>query len=420
MHDGIAIRDARKALDLGLEDFARLVDIDVDQLRAIEGGAEAPAALVDEVALVFGAEPDELLFDGVDARPNTVLLRSFATRGRQAFDDMIAHDLHVELGLLVRSVRRKAWLRAVLGHTRTHPELAAFGPCPIAPEAKVPYGADTFAEEVRAAWGLGDAPIPSMIELVRDRLGVDLRFTTPDTLAAYFLAPPSAVRALVGVDPPRAPSTVRRIEERFGLHPTTAVNVLTNLFHWSKQERLDLLDETGAKAPAHPGHPDAVVTEIDDDPTLRTWIDAAWRAGRLSDETRDRWLGHKSAVAPRPDGDRPRGYWTERLVKEALEELRRWLVEGRIDAALRVVWDAIDDWIDAEDFERCESFLGALDPATLDGNVIVGVLAATSRAGEAITGRAAFRQGGRDALLLRGRDAATVDRLLGNGDPVGQ
>jgi hypothetical protein len=150
---------------------------------------------------------------------------------------------------------------------------------------------------------------------------------------------------------------------------THAVNVLKNVYRWSDQDRYDLIDEIDAEGlELTKDHPDVVAAVPDEDAELRALADAAVRAGLLFASTRDRWLGVTTEAPPAERA--PRGALPGEPDQIAAE-IRECLARRQIDAALRVLWDAVDAWIDARDLARCRALVAALPPADVDSNVMV-------------------------------------------------
>jgi Zn-dependent peptidase ImmA (M78 family) len=176
------IRAAQTELGLVGRDalFATLLDVSDDALqRAKDGDSEARDAVVRAASLVLGIEPHELLFDGPEGRATTALLKTVIDPlHASAFEEAAHQGLQRDLGRFVRRLRRKAWLRAALGDAPLSlpPALAALVR-PTPPETNRTWGADALARRVREALGLGDAPIRSMVALVRDALSIELHTT---------------------------------------------------------------------------------------------------------------------------------------------------------------------------------------------------------------------------------------------------
>jgi transcriptional regulator with XRE-family HTH domain len=175
-----AIAEARAELTLPRDRFAEVIGVSLEHLdRAERGDVKARGAALRGAAEVFGVEVSELLSDGVAGRASTTMLRSFIDHARDtAFVEVVQRGVHRELGSFVRHLRRKAWLRDALGKPQPSrlSELRVEAR-PIAEGSRPPHDADRLAVDLRTRLGLGDDPIPSMLALVRDRLGVEVHFT---------------------------------------------------------------------------------------------------------------------------------------------------------------------------------------------------------------------------------------------------
>lgn len=75
--------------------------------------------------------------------------------------------------------------------------------------------------------------------------------------AAYFLAPPAAVRTLVSRGSEASPAALQRVAQHFGVGHETAANVLTNVFGLSDVQRSALL--AAPHVELAPVHPDRIV-----------------------------------------------------------------------------------------------------------------------------------------------------------------
>lgn len=104
-----------------------------------------------------------------------------------------------------------------------------------------------------------------------------------------------------------------------------------------------------------------------------------------------------------------------RPVERVMREVKGLLTVGRSDAAQRTLWLAVDDALRARDVEWCARLLteALTDLDHLDSFTIVSLLTATRAAMEALAPqREALYQRGCDALIERGRDAASVHRVM--------
>lgn len=366
--------------------FATLLDVEASTLRAaMEGDGDARDTVVRAAAEALGIEPDELLFEGAEGRATTALLKTVVDpRYASAFEEAAHQGLHRELGRFVRRLRRKAWLRAVLGdESPTLPPTIERLVRPTLPEASAPFGADALATKVRERLDLYDQPIESMVSLVLDRLHIELhvsrsmweaidgasyacgavrgilvnvrerprsrsirmtlahelchvlfdgafadardngmllfspgedrarrprrggelanpaeafylREKRANAFAAYLLAPPQGVKALFpGREPPMVRETIDRVAEHFGLSRLTALNVVTNVYHWSKDDRLWVLETLTDATPLDDARWDADaltnVPTVDDE--HRALADRAVGEGRMLSTERDRHVG---------------------------------------------------------------------------------------------------------------------------------
>lgn len=500
-----ALEEARAELKLPLDRFAEVIGVSLEDLeRAQRGDVGAGRNALLGASEVFGVEMSEFMDGGATGRPSTMLLRSFIDHADPAtFEELVHRGVHRELGRLVRHVRRKAWLRDALGVLQSKPPFEIpVESRPIAEGSRPPHGADQLAALVRARLGLDERPVPCMLELARDHLGIDVQFThslweridgasisigsarcilvnlarrgsrwwrtrttiahelchlcfdgglfagTPggplvifspaaghsgprrqeprfgqrhsiflnveqraNAFAAYFLAPPGAVKALFAHrTPARTSETVEQVAHHFGLSPLTAVNVLTNVYGWSDQERYDLIDESEG-LPLESSHPDVVSEVPSEDAELRRLADEAVDRGALFRSTRDRWLGAVSQEQ-RPESTlavHPAAPDARRIAAE----IRDLVAAAQTDAALRVLWDALDRWIGDRDFDRCLILIDDLRPVDVNSHVMVSLLAATGRAPELADARTAYRCDARRVLQASGRTPEDVDALLG-------
>lgn len=109
-----------------------------------------------------------------------------------------------------------------------------------------------------------------------------------NAFAAYFLAPPSAVRTLISVSEAASPAALQRLARHFGVGHETAANVLTNVFDLSDVQRSTLISARRVELPTE--HPDRV-----DNPRLRdadftARVLGLLRNGKIDDVRARRWL----------------------------------------------------------------------------------------------------------------------------------
>lgn len=255
---------------------------------------------------------------------------------------------------------------------------------------------------------------------VRDRRDPSAPFRAleqrANAFAAYLLAPPSGVRGLFGRhEPPMTASTVDKLVAHYGLSRHTAVNVLTNVYGWTREDRQWVLELTADSPPPdlREFHTDLDVTPDNDD-ELRALADEALTAGRLTPAMRSRWLGEpiERAAPVLLAGDHPSEYWLHREAAEAVGEIREHLTAGKSGAALRVLWDSLRDWIAANDLPKAEALIDLLaceDP--VDEIVInLGVLTATTPT--LAVKRQAYLAAVRARMARDGRSPAEIDAIL--------
>jgi transcriptional regulator with XRE-family HTH domain/Zn-dependent peptidase ImmA (M78 family) len=201
-----ALRGARLGAHLSMREMAELVGLNEAHVEALEQDAgQASTELLDRYARVFGLSLRHFLAGGAEAAPATVLFRSLHAEG-PSFEDLVETGASFVLGEFLRCTADVAEVEALLGERRDRiaEELGAAGPEPVQDAPSLYRQAERLALDVRRRLGLGLEPVPSMIELVQDRLGVRLFWTVPDELdrdidAASARAPiPAILVNLVG------------------------------------------------------------------------------------------------------------------------------------------------------------------------------------------------------------------------------
>lgn len=98
----------------------------------------------------------------------------------------------------------------------------------------------------------------------------------------------------------------------------------------------------------------------------------------------------------------------------ALEEVERAMIleqRGQFDAALDVVYDAIDDLLCRGQFAIVDAVLAKLDPSACSVDILVALLTATAPAGAKLAGRKQFFQ--RVSQVLRARNECQPGLLDG-------
>jgi len=120
-----------------------------------------------------------------------------------------------------------------------------------------------------------------------------LREQRANAFAAYLIAPPRGVRSLLGDDAPPVYRTVHAVAEHFGLSRVTALNVAANVYGWSKDERLSLLESFEGERPLDdaPWRTDGLTGWSVEDAELRDLADRAVAGRRLLPAERDRYVG---------------------------------------------------------------------------------------------------------------------------------
>lgn len=117
--------------------------------------------------------------------------------------------------------------------------------------------------------------------------------------AAYFLAPPAAVRRLISRASAASPAALHEVARHFGVGHETAANILKNVFNLSDVQRSALL----ATRPIDLGveHPDRVVRPRLRDETFVARVVALHRDGAIDGTRARRWL-QLAAHEPLPAG----------------------------------------------------------------------------------------------------------------------
>lgn len=161
-----AIKHARTTAGLDHRALGQMTGIKARRLREIEGGAATTAIELDTIATVFGVELTELASPVIDQAPATLLFRAWPeVQGNLGLFG--ANNARV-LGTFLRSVERLDGLMpsaSHLGELGFTSELAAL--------ATATERGEELASELRAKLGLEEnAPIPSMLQLLEQELGV--------------------------------------------------------------------------------------------------------------------------------------------------------------------------------------------------------------------------------------------------------
>ncbi|MCC6554056.1 MAG: ImmA/IrrE family metallo-endopeptidase [Polyangiaceae bacterium] len=208
--DAAVLRTARERAHLSQQTMAGLIGIDASSIERLERGEQAASPeLLDRYAQLFGLHLEQLMDGEAAHAPAMLLFRYLHQRGPDA-EALAEIGAYPVLGEFLRSVRDVAELRMLLGEA-AGPDaalevLAGLRARPLAElEGRELFReAGWLAKAVRHKLNLGVAPIPSMIELLEQRLGVELFWVSPDQLdadidAACTLLPiPAVMVNLVG------------------------------------------------------------------------------------------------------------------------------------------------------------------------------------------------------------------------------
>lgn len=212
-------------------------------------------------------------------------------------------------------------------------------------------------------------------------------------------------------------TTVERLAAHYGLSRYTAVNVLTNTYHWSAEERQSLLDDVlDEDTQVH--YPRQFPEDVGEDEALlnlRMLADEAVTAGKIFPSMRDHWLGLSRAEsrATTPPGDHPPGYWKSRTVEEAFRAIIFSFKARRTDAALRVVWDVIQSWVAENEVTKVQELIAQLSPSQVDDDLIASLLTLTQHVQGLEQPRAQYLADARRALGERGLSTAEIDAVCG-------
>ncbi|EDM81503.1 transcriptional regulator, XRE family protein [Plesiocystis pacifica SIR-1] len=174
------LREARAEAGLSLEAMGALVGVPADAIRSFEEEARwPPTSTVRAYATVFGSRVERFLRDGAVNAPSALLFRSAFEQGGDLSQALGPSDLRV-LGRFLSCVADAHELEVAMGRGRPKLELDD----PSRGEELPWVRGRACAEYVRRELGLGDAPIPSMLALLRERLGWSVFFVTPDELSS--------------------------------------------------------------------------------------------------------------------------------------------------------------------------------------------------------------------------------------------
>lgn len=181
------LRKIREASHLSCRQMAVLLDEDESLVEALESGASVmDPEIIDRCARVFGVSVQRLLVDDLSKAPAPLLFRSL---NAQAIRELHAGGSHLALGDFLRcaeDVRELEKLRRKKGGHDWLP-LNGFDDllAPVPDDDRELFReAEASAYEIRDRLELGDAAVPSMIELFEKRLSVPIFWATPDEIDA--------------------------------------------------------------------------------------------------------------------------------------------------------------------------------------------------------------------------------------------
>ncbi|HET7502734.1 MAG TPA: XRE family transcriptional regulator [Kofleriaceae bacterium] len=181
------LREVREASGLTRAQMADLLDEDEQAVGALEAsdGAVDPQ-LLDRCARAFGLRVERLLSDDAAGAPGSLLFRSL---NAEVIHELRARRAHFGLGDFLRTasdLAELAKLRTRKGAPASRP-LADLGDSPQEvpdTDAELYRRAETLAYETRDRLGLGDTAVPSMIELLEERLQIPIVWSNPDEVDA--------------------------------------------------------------------------------------------------------------------------------------------------------------------------------------------------------------------------------------------
>ena len=109
-----------------------------------------------------------------------------------------------------------------------------------------------------------------------------------NAFAAYFLAPPAGVRALISPSEATSPVALQRLASHFGVGQETAANVLKNVFDLSDVQRYALLSAPLVELPSN--HPDRVTRPRLRDEVFTRRVLSLLRDDKIDGVRARRWL----------------------------------------------------------------------------------------------------------------------------------
>ena len=181
------LRELREAAQLTHRQIAELLDEDERALVAMESTETTlDPELLDRCARAFGMTVERLLSDDAAEAPALLLFRSL---NPEVISELRAGRAHFALGDFLRSAWDLAELAALRARRCAEP-WSPSGELDVAPQG-VPDSdpelyrqAEALADQTRGRLELGDAAVPSMVELLEVRLRVPILWSTPDEVDA--------------------------------------------------------------------------------------------------------------------------------------------------------------------------------------------------------------------------------------------
>ena len=180
----VRAREVREALGLARQDMAGLLQVTPGDVEAWEGEQPPGPQELERYARLLGLELEELFEGGV---PPQNLVRALFRSAKEAFDndsafhpnDLMPLSAALPVGAFLRDMRRVERLESALGRGAGLGKLEEVAPSGFAlsrledPQARrnAALEGGALAHEAREVLGLGDAPIPSMVEFL-EGLGV--------------------------------------------------------------------------------------------------------------------------------------------------------------------------------------------------------------------------------------------------------
>lgn len=93
-----------------------------------------------------------------------------------------------------------------------------------------------------------------------------------------------------------------------------------------------------------------------------------------------------------------------------LNDVYSYVAQGRVDPAVDLLFQHVDDLLSAGQFARCDDLIRTIDLKRFDTNLLVGVLSVTLGAADKLSARASLVE--KVAVRLGELAPSRVDRLL--------